>query len=90
MLIWSTREGKTIARTNIKGVKALEYAFESDLLYALTDAQLHMLQGNNLEVASLFVSLEQELIEYTYANDVLDLANLETENLFDLMSLPGN
>lgn len=49
--------------------------------------QLQILHGYTLELATLFVSLEQELIEYTYDNDVLDLANLETETLFCMQFL---
>ena len=41
-----------------------------------------MLHGYTLELATLFVSMEQELIEYTYDHDVLDLANLETTSIF--------
>ena len=46
-----------------------------------------MLKGYTLELITFFVSLEQELIEYTYDNDVLDLANLETSTIYEMQIL---
>lgn len=46
-----------------------------------------MLKGYTLELITFFVSLEQELIEYTYDHDVLDLANLETNTIFEMQIL---
>ena len=34
--------------------------------------------------------MEQELIEYTYDNDVLDLANVEMSTIFAVQSLPNH
>lgn len=46
-----------------------------------------MLKGYTLELITFFVSLEQELIEYTYDHDVLDLANLETSTIYEMQIL---
>jgi len=46
-----------------------------------------VLKGYTLELITFFVSLEQELIEYTYDNDVLDLANLETSTIYEMQIL---
>jgi hypothetical protein len=50
-------------------------------------AQLQVLHAYTLELITFFISLEQELIEYTYDHDVLDLANLETTTIFDVKVL---
>ena len=48
-----------------------------------------MLHSYSLELVTMFVSIEQELIEYTYDHDALDLANLETETLLAIHALPN-
>lgn len=89
LYLWNPHTKQIVARTIIQGVRTVVYSPEDDTLFVLSHggSQLQVLNGYSLELASLFVSMEQELIEYTYDHDVLDLANLETSTIFTMQLL---
>ena len=90
--VWNPYTNDILGRTIIQKVRCLEYAPDAgSILYALSHngSQLQILNAETLELATLFVSLEQELIEYTYDHDVLDLANLEMDSLISMHALPN-
>ena len=88
LYLWNPQINKVTNRCVISKVRAMVCNSEAsqNTLYVLSHdgGQLQVLDGVTLELVTLFVSLEQELIEYTYDNDVLDLANLETSTIFEI------